>query len=708
MSKMLFLVVLMLATSMFVGCKESADPVDLKCTLKSDVCGLDGKTYSACEADEKNIVIQYQGACENPTKCAVASDCDAGFECGEFVNSNTRDLYCIPVEDECSSANDCAAGQVCIDGVCKLDCEPVTCEMYCEFGFKIDETGCEICQCNEVPNCLSNSDCPIGYECAMPRCEGERCLDAEGVCVRHECPDVMCDMFCEFGNKVDEFGCELCECNPSPDCQSNADCPQGYECLMMDCAVDENGNDVDCIGGNICVRHECNDVMCELYCENGFKVDEFGCEICECNEVPVECMSDEDCGIGFMCVYPNCGKGEKCIGEDGEYSGICVKREAECVTDADCDAGLQCMNGICINYFCPSDCSSDRECGEGFICQPVNCLTPEGISGTQCVPAEIHCNSYTPCPVGMECQFYDGCYLDETTGEIVCVDDGICVPVQNDICYSDLDCAAGQICFFLDYAETGTCIAQCEPVTCDLYCEFGFKVDENGCEICVCNEEPNCPSECLSDADCGEGFICEQIYCLTPDGIPGSQCVYNNGCEPVMCDLYCEFGFKVDETGCEICVCNERPMECGGFAGLPCPEGYECQYDQNIPDSMGVCVPVNTCPFECVEDFDCGLGYTCEAVRCITADGQTGSVCSPVIETCSYDSDCAANEVCINGICMEANQCPEIDCLLYCENGYVLDVNGCQTCECLPVTERCDSNQSCPAGQVCVNGVCSL
>ncbi len=608
MSKMLFLVVLMLATSMFVGCKESADNVDLKCALESDVCGLDGKTYSACDADEKNIIIQYQGTCENPTKCAVTSDCDDGFECGEFVNSNTRDLYCIPAEDECSSSDDCAAGQVCIDGVCELDCEPVTCEMYCEFGFKIDETGCEICECNLSPDCQSNADCPQGYECLMADCavdENGNDVDCIGgnICVKHECPDV-CDMFCEFGNKVDEFGCELCECNPSPDCQSNADCPQGYECLMMDCAVDENGNDVDCIGGNVCVRHECNDVMCELYCENGFKVDEFGCEICECNEVPVECMSDEDCGIGFMCVYPNCGKGEKCIGEDGEYSGICVKREAECVTDADCSAGLQCMNGICINYFCPSDCSSDRECGEGFICQPVNCLTPEGISGTQCVASEIHCNSYTVCPAGMECQFYDGCYIDETTGEIVCVDDGICVPVQNNVCYSDLDCAAGQICFFLDYAETGTCITQCEPVACDLYCEFGFKVDENGCEICVCNEEePYCPSECLSDADCGVGFICE-------------------------------------------------------------------------------------------------------SVRCITENGQTGTVCQPVVETCLYDSDCSENETCMNGICTENNGCGELNCLLFCENGYVLDENGCETCECLPVTERCDSNQSCPAGQICMNGVC--
>ena len=30
-------------------------------------------------------------------------------------------------------------------------CSPVTCRMFCQFGFMRDRNGCEICQCNPAP-----------------------------------------------------------------------------------------------------------------------------------------------------------------------------------------------------------------------------------------------------------------------------------------------------------------------------------------------------------------------------------------------------------------------------------------------------------------------------------------------------------------------------------------------------------------------------
>jgi len=29
---------------------------------------------------------------------------------------------------------------------------------------------------------------------------------------------------------------------------------------------------------------------------------------------------------------------------------------------------------------------------------------------------------------------------------------------------------------------------------------------------------------------------------------------------------------------------------CGGIAGVVCPEGYDCEYDGNYPDTSGVCI----------------------------------------------------------------------------------------------------------------------
>ena len=31
-------------------------------------------------------------------------------------------------------------------------------------------------------------------------------------------------------------------------------------------------------------RKQCGDVTCAMYCDHGFKVDENGCDICECND----------------------------------------------------------------------------------------------------------------------------------------------------------------------------------------------------------------------------------------------------------------------------------------------------------------------------------------------------------------------------------------------------------------------------------------
>ena len=48
--------------------------------------------------------------------------------------------------------------------------------------------------------------------------------------VPHVCPEVMCMMYCENGNQIDENGCNLCACNTvSPDIDKDQVCPIPYE-----------------------------------------------------------------------------------------------------------------------------------------------------------------------------------------------------------------------------------------------------------------------------------------------------------------------------------------------------------------------------------------------------------------------------------------------------------------------------------------------
>ncbi|XP_071139156.1 antistasin-like [Mytilus edulis] len=53
---------------------------------------------------------------------------------------------------------------------------------------------------------------------------------------------------------------------------------------------------------------------------------------------------------------------------------------------------------------------------------------------------------------------------------------------------------------------------------CMMYCEYGNRVDQDGCAICKCKQPPHC--------------------------------------KPVKCRMNCDGGFKVGTDGCQICKCN--------------------------------------------------------------------------------------------------------------------------------------------------------
>ncbi|MFH0979473.1 MAG: hypothetical protein V1803_00820 [Candidatus Roizmanbacteria bacterium] len=71
--------------------------------------------------------------------------------------------------------------------------------------------------------------------------------------------------------------------------------------------------------------------------------------------------------------------------------------------------------------------------------------------------------------------------------------------------------------------------------------------------------------------------------------------------ENVSCTLeakICPDGSSVGRVppDCEFAPCPETTQPsgekifCGGFAGVECPEGYECQLEGSYPDAGGTCV----------------------------------------------------------------------------------------------------------------------
>ena len=74
-------------------------------------------------------------------------------------------------------------------------------------------------------------------------------------------------------------------------------------------------------------------------------------------------------------------------------------------------------------------------------------------------------------------------------------------------------------------------------------CEFGFPLADNDGNELFCGRGPkrmNCP----------EGSYCEVLTSNSH-----AVCCRNEPCASVICEQRCQYGFKEDELGCEICEC---------------------------------------------------------------------------------------------------------------------------------------------------------
>jgi hypothetical protein len=113
-------------------------------------------------------------------------------------------------------------------------------------------------------------------------------------------------------------------------------CREPQECPEVLCALYcEDGFETDDDGCEICKCREpegCPDVMCAMHCENGFETDDYGCAICECRE-------PEECPEMLCALY--CEDGFE---TDQDGCDICQCREPEGCPDVMC--AMHCENGF--------------------------------------------------------------------------------------------------------------------------------------------------------------------------------------------------------------------------------------------------------------------------------------------------------------------------------------------------------------------------
>jgi Cys-rich repeat protein len=184
------------------------------------------------------------------------------------------------------------------------------------------------------------------------------------------------------------------------------------------------------------------------------------------SETPTpECVEDEDCPEGQVCVDGKCVTPTPTPTET-----------PECVEDEDCPEGQVCVDGKCVT---PSptptrtpECTEDEDCPEGQVCVDGTCVTP-----TATPTPEGFCTDDDDCPPGQ-----------------VCVDNRCVTPTPTrtpvGFCTSDDDCPEGQICI------DNRCVTPTPSPTPD-----GF---------------------CTSDDDCPPGQVCVDNMCTdtTPTPTP--------------------------------------------------------------------------------------------------------------------------------------------------------------------------------------------
>jgi Cys-rich repeat protein len=443
-----------------------------------------------------------------------------------------------------------------------------------------------------------------------------------------------------------------------------------------------------------CTEPHCPDVVCDLYCANGFMTDPDGCPICRC--VEDQCQTDEDCMI-----YPWSDQVPQCI------DGQCVFEELNCDENTPCPAGYECLmecwqtdcdeNGecppecdpasgdcepVCVGRCEPvqqNECDSDNQCPAGEVCVmecwgmgcdpqsgdcPADCDPETGVCEEECigrcVPQAFECQADSDCPDGLVCEV--ACWdCDSTDPEGDCLPGcvGHCVPPVMPECDSDNDCPEGFVCVMECWQagcdENGECPPDCDPATgeCD--------------PVCVGHCVPDFEPECYTDEDCmmagGDIGFCIDGRCVfeeIPCGDDGNFCPPGMECVTVCWD------------------CHPEDPDCyPGCESYCVPVEPECQVDTDCISAdgqVGHCVE-GRCVFEqmyCHANWECPPGFICEMMECDPGCDETGDpnccvgICVPDQQPeCYSDEDCFMPDGnfgrCIDGRCVfDPCNCPDV------------------------------------------------
>lgn len=493
-------------------------------------------------------------ACTNGDTCNGFGDCisgpglvcDDGNECTEDSCDPTSGCVNVNVADDtvCDDGDACTSDDVCLSGVCEglvLECD--------------DFNECTEDSCDPTSGCINQPVPNDGIVCD----DGDLCTDADscvdGVCEgamvncddSNECTADSCDamtgdclnVFLADGDACTGGVCVDGTCEPNgawcydqtTECRTISGGTSYWNCLLAD------GSSYGVWG----LLEDCGLIGGPLAC-----IDGEGCKN------PVACQSDSSCNDNNLCTVDSCIEGvclnEAMVCPAGEQ---CVEGTCEtipdCVVDGDCYGWEACTDGVCV--------STSAVCSDATVEKQGNCinlgdmeialsLNPNGDIATELGKFELLTQGCQDCfdlgtiviacydicdEVTQECQ---DCLMGFYTSELIaCTGKLACMPEPVVECTSNIDCDGGDPCTF-GVCTDGTCGTSPKPNgypcvnggnpcdgidTCQAgECVTGAPLD---CGDGVCDPISGACVDCLVDADCPDGEVCNADgLCVIPSG----------------------------------------------------------------------------------------------------------------------------------------------------------------------------------------------
>ncbi len=516
--------------------KDVAYPLSCKAPGTCDGTG-------ACRVYAKSGLVAKSAVCSGTT--LTTTTCDGAG------NQDPLDTPCYPYK--------CNAGGT----ACRVACTKGTQALDCDDSSFCGDAGTCVGQKLNGSECRDNSECKsqhcanIGKE---PRADdtgagGDGSGGAAGATgagdVPSNAPGVCCDSDC--GNP-----CEACKkalkgegtdgtcgpvkdhTDPAGDCGVDAVNPCGHN---GQCDGDRHCRNVP--GGTACGATNCvgNSVQGQRCDGLGACINNDGTTACApyvCRDVngaqqcTNPCADDNDCADGYYCSDMACKKK--------------LANGKECATSAICNSGF-CVDGQCCDVSCNGQCEACDSPGNEGICSPVK-GEPHG-TRVKCDHAGEECGGQCDGVNASACKYAptgDACGTPTCNNDLAtsstCNGQGVCKANKDTEC-TPYTCGTDD-----------TCLSRCEQ---DADCSQGYACDETSGRCLPSAAAATCSEDRLtSQGQNGADTPCKPFLCVPASGTCAVSCAFTTDCSP---DFVCEPSTK---------TCLPAPANGGGSDDSSC------------------------------------------------------------------------------------------------------------------------------------------